>query len=133
MSRHWVDIGEVASRFGVSEKTVRRWIKDESLGIAAELRQGRWFINLDTIRHRSEALAMDPDPDLVTQLRADLEKEKQRADAALHRAGVLEGLLKGQEKRLIEYRQVEEELAEVREELANRDRAGLLARIFRRW
>jgi len=138
MGGNWLDIRGTAKYFGVAEKTVRRWIdKSDELGLTTEKRRGKWYLDVDTVKHHEPAAESVASAERVARLERELTSEKKRSDAALYRSGQLEGQLQAQGQALLEWKEKEEEaeaeIDRLKDELARRESAGLMKRIFKNW
>jgi len=138
MGGNCLDIGGTAKYFGVAEKTVRRWIqRAEELGLSCEKRHGKWYVDVDTVKHHEPAAESVVSAQKVADLERRLADEKKRSDAALYRSGQLEGQLQAQTQALLEWKEkeneAEAEIDRLKAEIAKRDSAGALKRLFKSW
>lgn len=135
MGGNWLDIDGTAVHFGVSQKTVRRWIaKREQLGFVAEMRRGAWTVDIDTVNHAAPVGATPQQAAQIADLERQLAAEKRRADTALVEVGRVAGRLEEQTKLLTWHTGQEEEARrraeEAEAELAKIKRRGWLARLL---
>nr|WP_283775562.1 helix-turn-helix domain-containing protein [Desulfuromonas sp. CSMB_57] len=88
IGEHWLDIGQAAVHFGVSDKTIRRWIeRREELGLVAEQVHGKWQVDAESVTWKKPASSSPVDAALVAELRRELAAERQRSDALLGELG----------------------------------------------
>jgi len=138
MGGNWLDIGGTAKYFGVAEKTVRRWIAaSEQNGLSAEKRRGKWYLDVDSVNWHEPAAESLVTAQKVADLERRLNEEKRAAAAAIAEAGKWHGKYEETQKLLThQHDQEQEKLAEIerlKAELAKRESAGLMKRIFKAW
>lgn len=135
MAKTWLDIGQAAVHFGVSAKTVRRWIdQSKKLKMEAEKRSGRWYINADSVTFRESADKKEDITAGAADLNAALKEERQRTTTAIMEVGVWRGRYEEQQKMIAYHndqeQSKEEKIAALEEKVEKLGKRGLFSRIF---